>query len=290
MILSAAVPVNACHACVAALTVPLALFLLLAETAVGGFATVAYLRLTGGLTQGFLKFVAVTYAIVAALAFLTVLSAPPSAYHRLLGIDATTGGAVVFLQALLVVALIANVIAVFKGGQESRGSWLLSLTASVLLLLGIGLTLSPLAGSLLDGAAIGLAVLLSATVLGAATTGMLLGHWYLVTPALTNRPLLRAIAILLIGLVLQTLTYPLMLQGLQHGSGPLTHPLSVSPQLSVLWILGAVALPLVAAGLALPTCRLRSFMSTTGLLYLAMIALLPGQLVGQLLFFVTATS
>jgi len=38
----------------------------------------------------------------------------------------------------------------------------------------------------------------------------------------------------------------------------------------------------VAAGLALPTCRLRSFMSTTGLLYLAMIAILPGQLLGQL--------
>jgi len=50
-----------------------------------------------------------------------------------------------------------------------------------------------------------------------------------------------------------------------------------------------VALPLIAAGLALPTCRLRSFTSTTGLLYLAMIALLPGQLVGQLLFFVAAT-
>ena len=68
------------------------------------------------------------------------------------------------------------------------------------------------------------------------------------------------------------------------------HALTLSPPLSVLWALGAVALPLVAAGLALPTCRIRSFTSTTGLLYLAMIALLPGQLVGQLLFFVAATA
>jgi len=60
--------------------------------------------------------------------------------------------------------------------------------------------------------------------------------------------------------------------------------------LSVLWALGAVFLPLVAAGLAWPTCRLRSFMSTTGLLYLAMIAILPGQLLGQLLFFVAASA
>jgi hypothetical protein len=289
MILSAAVPVNACHACVAALTVPLALFLLLAETAVGGFATVSYLRLTGGLTQGFLKFVAVTYAILAALAFLTVLGAPPGAYHRLLGIDPAAGGAVVLLQAIVAVALIANVVAVFRRGPEPRASGLLVLAASLLLMFAIAAALSPLAGSFLDGVAIALAALLSATVLGAATTGMLLGHWYLVTPALTNRPLLRAIAVLLVALLLQALVYPLMLRGLLHGAGPLSHPLSLSPQLAVLWVLGAVVLPLMAAGLALPTCRLRSFMSTTGLLYLAMIALLPGQLVGQLLFFVTAT-
>src|SRR5438552_357273 len=36
------VPITGCHECVAMLTLPLALFLLLAETAVGGFATVAY--------------------------------------------------------------------------------------------------------------------------------------------------------------------------------------------------------------------------------------------------------
>jgi len=65
-----AVPVTSCHECVAMLTLPLALFLLLAETAVGGVATVAYLRLTGGLTHGFLKFIAVTYAILGGLAFL----------------------------------------------------------------------------------------------------------------------------------------------------------------------------------------------------------------------------
>jgi len=290
MVLSAAAPVASCHECVAALTVPLALFLLLAETAVGGAATVTYLRLTGGLTQGFLKFIAVTYAIVGLLAFLTVLGGPPGAYHTLLGLDPGAAGALVFLQAIVLVVLLVHVVVVFRNATSPPASWALTLAASVLLLLGIALALAPLAGSLLDGAAIGLTVFLSATVLGAATTGMLLGHWYLVTPALTNRPLLRSIAVLLVGLILQAVTYPVMLRGLAHGSGSITHALTISPPLSVLWVLGAVALPLVAAGLALPTCRLRSFTSTTGLLYLAMIALLPGQLVGQLLFFVAATA
>src|SRR3989441_4160541 len=283
------VPITSCHECVAMLTLPLALFLLLAETAVGGVATVAYLRLTGGLTHGFLRFVAVTYAILGILAFLVVLAGPPGSYHRLLAINQPAAGALIFLQGLLVVALVAHAVVIWRR-DGSTLSWALILSASMLLVAGIAAALWPLSGSLLNGAAIALVVVLSATVLGAATTGMLLGHWYLVTPALTNRPLLRAIRLLLASLVLQAILFPLTLRGLAHGTGSLTHPLTLSPVLSVLWALGAVFLPLVAAGLALSTCRLRSFMSTTGLLYLAMITILPGQLLGQLLFFFAASA
>ncbi len=290
MVLLDTPPITSCHECVATLTLPLALFLLLAETTAGGVATVAYLRLAGGLTHGFLKFITVTYAIFGALAFLVVLAAPPGSYRHLLSINQPPADALVFLQGILVVALIAHTVVIWRGKDSSRTSWALTLSASVLLLAGIAAALWPLAGSRLDGAAITLVVALSAAVLGAATTGMLLGHWYLVTPALTNRPLLQAIGVLLVSLVLQAVLFPLTLRGLAHGSGSLTHPLSLSPSLSILWALGAVLLPLVAAGLALPTCRLRSFMSTTGLLYLAMIAILPGQLLGQLLFFVAASA
>src|SRR5438132_1223223 len=108
-------------------------------------------------------------------------------------------------------------------------------------LAAVAAALWPLAGSLLDGAAIVLLVALSAAVLGAATTVMLLGHWYLVTPALTNRPLLRAIVVLLVSLVLQAILFPLTLGGLAHGSGSLAHPLTLTPVLSVLWPLAAVA-------------------------------------------------
>jgi hypothetical protein len=290
MVLLDSAPITSCHECVAMLTLPLALFLLLAETAVGGVATVAYLRLTGGLTHGFLKFIAVTYAILAMLGFLVVLAGPPGSYHRLLAINQSAAGALIFLQTLLVLALIAHVAFIWRRTDASAAGWVPTLAASALVLVGIAAALWPLAGSLLGGAAIGLVVLLSAAVLGTATTGMLLGHWYLVTPALTNRPLLRAIGILLVSLALQAVIFPLTLRAVAHGSGSLTEPLTLSPVLSVLWALGAVILPLVAAGLALPTCRLRSFMSTTGLLYLAMIAILPGQLLGQLLFFVAASA
>ena len=281
----ASVPVTGCHECVALVTLPLALFLLLAETAVGGIATVAYLRVTGGLTQGFLKFIAVTYAIFGMLAFLIVLAGPPNPP----AINTSIARGLVFLQGVLVIALVVNAVVIWRHKDALTG-WALTLSASVLLLAAVAAALWPLAGSLLDGAAIVLVVALSAAVLGAATTGMLLGHWYLVTPALTNRPLLRAIAVLLVSLVLQAILFPLTLSGLAHGSGSVGQALGLSPVLTALWALSAVVLPLVAAGLALPTCRLRSFMSTTGLLYLAMIAILPGQLLGLLLFFIVASA
>ena len=284
------VPITSCHECVATLTLPLALFLLLAETTIGGVATVAYLSLTGGLTRGFLKFIAVTYAILAALAFLVVLAAPPGSYQRLFAINQSAAGALVFLQGLLVIVMLAQVVVIWRRPDASFRSWVPTLAASALLLAGIVAALWPLAGSPLEAAGITLTVMLSAAVLGAATTGMLLGHWYLVTPALTNAPLLRAIVVLLGSLVLQAILFPLTLAGLTHGSGSVTGALGLSPVLSVLWALAAVVLPLVASGLALPTGRLRSFMSTTGLLYLAMIAILPGQLLGQLLFFIAASA
>src|SRR5712691_7704174 len=107
-----AVPINNCHECVATLTLPLALFLLLAEATAGGIATVAYLRLTGGLTHGFLKFIAMTYAILGSLAFLVVLAGPPGSYHRLLSINQSAADALLFLQGLLVVALIAHAVVI----------------------------------------------------------------------------------------------------------------------------------------------------------------------------------
>src|SRR5467141_1098707 len=290
MLLLDPVPLTTCHECVATLTLPLALFLILAETTVGGVATVAYLRLAGGLTPGFWKFIAVAYAIFGVLALLVVLAAPPGSYHRLLAINQGAANALVFLQGCFVLALIVNAIVTWRGRGPATAASTLTLLASVLVLAGLAAAFWPLAGSPLNGAGIALMVALSAMVLGAATTGMLLGHWYLVTPALTNRPLLRAIGVLLVSLVLQAAVVPLTLGGVGRGSGSLTHALGLSPVLSVLWALGSVVLPLVAGGLALATCRLRSFMSTTGLLYLAMIAILPGQLLGQLLFFVAASA
>src|SRR3989442_10146313 len=108
MLLRDAVPVTSCHECVATLPLPLALFLILAGTTVGGIATVAYLRLAGGLTPGFFKFIAATYAILGILALLVVLAAPPGSYHPPLSINQGAAKAPGFLQRCVRLGLVGN--------------------------------------------------------------------------------------------------------------------------------------------------------------------------------------
>src|SRR2546423_12472283 len=144
MALLDSVPITARHECVATLTLPLALFLLLAETTVGGVITVAILRLSGGLTHGFLKFITVTYAIMAILAFLVVVAAPPGSYHRLLAISPSAAGTLVFFQGLLVIVIVIEVVLTWRRQHTTVRTWVPALIASALLLAGIVATLGPL--------------------------------------------------------------------------------------------------------------------------------------------------
>jgi len=280
-------PLTAPGVPVALLTVPLALFVVLAETTIGTVFTVLLLQTRGDLTRGFLRFMALAELGLAVLALLAALGAPAASYVRLLPIDGAAAGLLPGLLALVVVALAAAAWATWTG-RSGLLTWLPPALTCGALLAAVALTFVTMGGSVVDGLAIAGLAIVSSMVLGAATTGMLLGHWYLVTPALTNRPLLRAIAILLVALVVQPVLFLPGLLGLARSPASFSTILTQNPTLAVLWALGAVGLPLLAAGLAFPTCRMRSFMSTTGLLYLAMIALLPGQLLGHLLLFVTA--
>jgi len=273
---------------VAAVTVPLALFLMLACTAVGTLLTTEALRRLGGLTPGFLKFMSATSTVLSGLALLVVVSAPVDAYHDVLQIARGPADWLPAFQGITTAAFAGLSISSFSRRVDPRPARGAALLASAALLVALALTFQPLSRSWWGSVAIWAAILLGTAVLGTATTGMLLGHWYLVTPALTNRPLLRSILWLLAALAVQAIFFPLALAGLPGSAGSPAHALAANPILAGLWGLGAVILPLLAAGLAYPACRMRSFMSATGLLYLAMIAIFPGQLVGQLLLFVAA--
>ena len=133
-----------------------------------------------------------------------------------------------------------------------------------------------------------LSLLAGALSLGAVTLGLLLGHWYLVSPRLPEKPLneltLALIAVLAVQavIVLVNLALPV-----QHTPDRQAGPLLQNP---ALWLrLGVgLALPLVLALLAWRSSVGRGMMAATGLLYLALGAVLAGEALARGLQFATA--
>jgi hypothetical protein len=112
---------------------------------------------------------------------------------------------------------------------------------------------------------------------------MMLGHWYLVTPLLSPRPLLRLNAGLVAALLAQALLVVFVATlGSAAGQLPVaeTWPFWLRAGVGILF-------PLFLCAMIWRTARVRSMMSATGLLYVALGAVLAGEIIGRVLFFVT---
>jgi hypothetical protein len=124
--------------------------------------------------------------------------------------------------------------------------------------------------------------LTSAALLGSATTAMLMGHSYLLAPAMSLTPLYRLLAALGVTTLLRI---GVALCGLWLWTrSPDGHQfdLEMVLWLTVRWGIGIVG-PLVLCWLAWETTRIRSTQSATGILYVVVILCFLGELTSQLL-------
>jgi len=129
---------------------------------------------------------------------------------------------------------------------------------------------------------------LSATAVGSVTTAMLLGHWYLVVPNLSTRPLFILLYVLGGAFVLQGGLAAAALLRLAGARNVATaHDVVFGANTLPFWMhIGAgIALPIVIIGLAIQSTHLRSLMSATGLLYVAVVLTLAGQITGKVVFY-----
>jgi hypothetical protein len=134
--------------------------------------------------------------------------------------------------------------------------------------------------------------LFGSTSLGAATSGMLLGHWYLVSPELSLVPIKRLTAALLGALVAQGVTLALTASP-EMGALPTVlvpraeHLMAAYPY----FLLGRVLVGLVGTfGLAVLTMwllREGSTQAATGFLYTAVMTVTVGELIARFLFQLT---
>lgn len=138
-----------------------------------------------------------------------------------------------------------------------------------------------------------LAFLASAVALGAVATGMLLGHWYLIDLGLTLTPFRNMLRFFLASLHLQVATLSVCVLLLGFLAGP-----DASAALWKLWtdhstLLGLRLLmgPAAAYGLAWMikrTLDVPQTMAATGLFYIALLAMMVGEILGRTILFRTS--
>jgi hypothetical protein len=124
--------------------------------------------------------------------------------------------------------------------------------------------------------------LTSAAVLGSATTAMLIGHSYLIAPAMSLTPLLRLLAALAVTTVLRIGVASGGLWLWTQAQAGTTLDSEMILWLTVRWGIGFIG-PLVLGWLAWETTRIRSTQSATGILYVVVILCFLGELTSQLL-------
>lgn len=120
----------------------------------------------------------------------------------------------------------------------------------------------------------------SAALLGAATTAMLIGHSYLIAPAMSLTPLLGLLRALFVCVLLRLAVAGV---GLWYWTAePALVNLETALWLVPRWGLGFAG-PLALGWLAWETARIRSTQSATGILYVVVIFCFLGELTSQLL-------
>jgi DMSO reductase anchor subunit len=324
-------------------TLPLVLFILMTEVSIGSVSVLVFLDWRNEVKRGFLISYALIYLVLTGLTYLFQQNfSTPALLNTYAMLDhAWTGyqALPLLLFFLLMIPysffLLLDRSAGIDGGEQVRKekaegkpvrisvvrvlrllSGIATVVAGLATLFVMAMIYRPLGGSAFGGVFLILSFFAAAFALGGVLTAMWLGHWYLVTPALSEKPLLFSTTIVLIAIVAQiifsVLAGPSSAAALQaHGhynssssavtapaannkvpknevkpaNAPVITPLSTNT-IGWLRILVSFIMPLVLGVLAWKLVRDRSFQSATGMLYLIVVLTLAGEAMARGLFLV----
>jgi hypothetical protein len=257
------------------------------EVAIGGFLALFITDLTREVTRGFLSSTGVALLLIGAMGVGGEYTLPDPSHFTdhvlnsawlLPSLRLASLFMVLFLVYLVAVYLRPPVLHVAVGFvTAAAGVCALVTTAFAFPTPGLGAY-----GSVAS-------FLVSALTIGTVTTAMLLGHWYLVVPNLSTRPLMALLALLTLALAVQAGLAGFSVLALAgHGAQVATRNDLLAGGFSLtFWLhVGAgIAAPLAVTALAAQSTRTRSLMSATGLLYVAVLFTLIGQVTGKIIFF-----
>jgi hypothetical protein len=269
------------------IALPQAAFFLLLEAAVGGTIALFWVHLRGEVSRGFVLFTGVCLLLSGALAIWLRSSFPP---------DTTTAAANLWFQAervltiafvLLMAAYLVTLRAMRKATRATR---VLGLLVPLVALASLWSASLVVASPQLGGLGVPLATLTGAMALGAAITGLSLGHWYLVSPTLAVQPLIRVTFLCLGAIVAQLVLLPLLVYGPGAPTQGTNELFTQDGLFLGVRIVFGLLVPAIAAVMTWRTARIRSLDSATGLLYIVAALILAGEIAARTLFFLTGVA
>ncbi len=271
---------------------PYTLLLLLGQFTAGTAGAVVLVQLRGTYEPAFVRICA---WIVAGSAALTLLAAMTIDPRDEIGGYALRDGLMDPIAAVSLALLLFSCAYVYFIRREDSEFLAVATGATSL---GLGVVLLIMLASLVDGPAWSFAgplltLIAGGLSLGLITVAMIWGHWYLVKPQTPPEPLNY-----LIVLVMAVLAFEIFATAL-NAIVPVGQPFESDALLAVglpenpgFWLRVGVGLvfPAVLAFMAYRSSREQSMMSATGLLYIAVGAVLAGEALGRGLLFVTGAA
>ncbi len=264
-------------------SLPYALLILLVELTVGGFWVLYFSQFRGQSTPSFVKFGAVSVAVVAVITLLVAAQLDIGDDIDGYPLDGSYADELRWALAAVFGLTVLHAAATMR--DQRIPALALGGAASVAGVVAIVFLTQVIAGPTWGFALVFVSLVIAALVVGAVSQGMVLGPWYLVTPRLPEQPLREMTGLLVVVMVLQmVLLVPAL--ALPHDT-PVTSVDTeiLSNPFFYLRVGAGIAFPAMLAWMAFDASGVRAMMSATGLLYIAMALVLAGEVVGRGLMF-----
>jgi hypothetical protein len=253
-------------------SLPYVAWVLLTSLAFGSFAFVVVTRQLTDATRGYLGFTSVCAGLLALLAVLVDWGLPAPTdlviQHAL---------AEPIRQAFMFVfALVAFVYPILlrRGPSAAVTAGILGLMCSALTLFAAASRWAP---TQVDAIPLPVQLVVLSLATGGSLAAVILGHWYLVTPKISEKPLVVQAKLLLAVIGLQVLLFIVWTTlGGGPGQGPFDAFNGGNLLLVILRLLVSLLFPLVLCWMAWRTALTRSMESATGLLYINLAAVMAG--------------
>src|SRR5438093_3954961 len=273
-------------AVISAQALPFTLLIVLVEFTVGGLWVLWAAHVRGQSAASFVKFGAGMVAVMAVLTFW--LAAKLTVNDEVNGYPLDPSYMPEARVALALVALLSLPYAVLTLRESRMPSLVAGGAASVAGLAAVALLAQVFALPTWGYVGTLLAFVVGGLVVGAVSMGMVLGHWYLVTPRLPERPLREMTFFLLLAMGVQALLIiPALALPRDTIANAVDTPILENP---FFWMRvgGGLAFPMLLAWMAYDSSGVRAMQSATGLLYIAMALVLSGEVLAKGLLFVSA--